>query len=169
MKDGFRDSPLPLNKWIAQQEKWTLDELEARSDAMAERFVELWPYPEVDFTPKVATGSQYSLDDDFDFTGARIVSYTFMGTKYYVSTWKDAVEGILRQICELYPADMHRIAAQKEFPAGYLHIRDGRVQGRVDQHRPGPLRLPRHVNRVGDARPGGGLREDRDRQRRPLF
>ncbi len=120
MKDGFRDSPLPLNKWIAQQEKWTLDELEARGDAMAERFVELWPYPEVDFTPKVATGSQYSLDDDFDFTGARIVSYTFMGTKYYVSTWKDAVEGILRQICELYPADMHRIAAQKEFPGTFI-------------------------------------------------
>lgn len=120
MKDGFRDSPLPLNKWIAQQEKWTLDELEARSDVMAERFVELWPYPEVDFTPKVATGSQYSLDDDFDFTGTRIVSYTFMGTKYYVSTWKDAVEGILRQICELYPADMHRIAAQKEFPGTFI-------------------------------------------------
>ena len=120
MKDGFRDSPLPLNRWIARQEKWTLDELEARGNIMAERFVELWPYPEINFVPKAATGSQYSLDDDFDFTGTQIASYTFMGTKHYVSTWKDAAEGILRQICELYPADMHHIAAREEYPGTFI-------------------------------------------------
>lgn len=120
MEDGFIDSPLPLNKWIAQQEKWTLEELEARDDIMAKRFLELWPYPATEFVAKEATGSQYSLDDDFDFTGTRISSYTFMDSKHYVTTWKDAAEGVLRQICELDPAGMHHVAALNEFPGSFI-------------------------------------------------
>ena len=120
MEDGFVDSPLPLNKWIAQQGKWTLEELEARCNIMAERFLELWPFPETEFVAKEAAGSQYSLDDDFDFTGTRISSYTFMDSKHYVTTWKDAAEGVLRQICELDPAGMHHVAALSEFPGTFI-------------------------------------------------
>ena len=120
MEDGFADSPLPLNKWIAQQGKWTLEELEARCNIMAERFLELWPFPETEFVAKEAAGSQYSLDDDFDFTGTRISSYTFMDSKHYVTTWKDAAEGVLRQICELDPAGMHHVAALSEFPGTFI-------------------------------------------------
>lgn len=120
MRDGFKDSPLPLNKWIARQKKWTLDELKTRNDIMAVRFMELWPFPKVGFIPKEAVGVQYSLDDDFDFTGTRIASYTFMDAKQYVTTWKDAVEGVLRQACELDPAGMHHIAAQEDFPGTFI-------------------------------------------------
>ncbi len=101
MKDGFRESPLPLNRWIGQQTKWTLDELTARNDIMARRFKELWPLPETNFAPIMTPGTQYSLDDDHDFTSTKIASYTFMGTKRYVATWQDAVEGVLSQVCEL--------------------------------------------------------------------
>ena len=120
MEDGFSESPLPLNKWIGQQMKWTLDELMARDDIMARRFMELWPFPEVDFMPIEMTSTQYSLDDDYDFTGTRIASYTFMDAKQYVSTWKDAAEGVLSQVCELDPAGMHHIAAQEEFPGTFI-------------------------------------------------
>lgn len=120
MEDGFKDSPLPLNSWIGEQKKWTLDELEQRSDIMVEQFLKLWPLPKIDFIPKQATSSQHSLDDDFDFTGTRIVSYTFMGTKQNVTTWKDATEGVLRQLCELDPAGMHRIAEYEDFPGTFF-------------------------------------------------
>ena len=92
----------------------------ARDDIMAERFLELWPYPATEFVAKETTGSQYSLDDDFDFTGTRISSYTFMDSKHYVTTWKDAAEGVLRQICELDPAGMHHVAALNEFPGSFI-------------------------------------------------
>lgn len=132
MKDGFRDSPLPLNRWIAQQEKWTLEELEARSDAMAERFVELWPYPAVDVRPKEEAAAQYSLGDGIDFTGTKIASYTFMGTKRHVKTWKDATQEVLRQICETDPARMHRVAARSEFPGTFISETEGRRAGWAD-------------------------------------
>ena len=120
MEDGFKDSPLPLNRWIGEQEKWTLDELEQRSDIMAALFLKLWPLTQVAFEPKQASSTLRSLDDDFDFTGTRVASYTFMETKQNVTTWKDATEGVLRQLCELDPAGMHRIAEYKEFPGTFI-------------------------------------------------
>lgn len=120
MKDGFIDSPLPLNKWIAQQKQWTLTELELRNDLMAEKFLNLWPFPTTNFVAKEVSGSQHALDDDFDFTGTRIASYTFMDSRHYVTTWKDAAEGVLRQICELDPAGMHHIARLDEFPGTFI-------------------------------------------------
>lgn len=120
IQDGFKDSPLPLNKWVAEQDKWTVEELEARNEVMVQKFLELWSYPKTDFIAKEISGDQYSLDDDFDFTGSKIASYTFMETKHYVKTWKDAAEAVLRQVCELDPAGMLNIASREEFPGTFI-------------------------------------------------
>lgn len=132
MKDGFIDSPLPLNKWIGQQEKWTLHELKARSDFLAERFLELWPFPEIDFQPLVENNPDYSLDDDYDFTGTKISSYTFREGKHNVTTWKDATAGVLRQIFESNTAEMYRIASQDDFPASFITTMDAPQEGWVN-------------------------------------
>lgn len=125
--NGFKDSPLPLNRWIGQQTKWTLEELESRCNIMSTMFIKLWAFPKTTFVPKTNPESQYYLNDDFDFTGSTIVSYTFMGTRYPVSTWKDAAEGILSQLCDLDPAGMHQIESKSEFSNGYISTnRDSR-------------------------------------------
>ena len=131
-KDGFIDSPLPLNKWIGQQEKWTLHELKARSDFLVSRFLELWPFPEIDFQPLVENNPDYSLDDGYDFTGTRISSYTFREGKRNVTTWKDATAGVLRQIFESNAAEMYRIAAQDDFPASFITTMDSPQEGWVN-------------------------------------
>lgn len=132
MEDGFKESPLPLNRWIGQQEKWTLVELETRNDIMVGRFMELWPFPQLDYTPTETVGIQYSLDDGCDFTGTKIASYTFFDEKQFVTTWKDAVEAILRQICEMDPAAMYRIAAQDEFPGTFISVMNEAKHGWVN-------------------------------------
>lgn len=43
MKDGFKDSPLHLNKGLATLDRWDADAMEERGRELAERAVEVWP------------------------------------------------------------------------------------------------------------------------------
>lgn len=122
IENGFKESPLPLNTWIAQQEKWTLQELETRNDIMASSFLGLWPLPSSNFAPKEIGREEYTLSDQFDFTGTYVASFTFMGEKHQVNSWKEAAEELLVQINELEPATLYALAKKDSFPSSYLGI-----------------------------------------------
>lgn len=127
IKDGFKDSPLYLNKWIGQQKVWTENQLKAREDMLAVRFLELWPFPEVTFVPKEKDDAVHTLDDDFNFTGTKVAAYALMGTRKAVKTWKDAVVEVLSQVYELDPSTMRLLAATSDYPGNYLRL--GGVEG----------------------------------------
>ncbi len=62
VKNGFSDSGIRMNSWIAKQDKWTEAELEERSDMLANRALEIWEYPITSYEPEqVENGS--SLPD----------------------------------------------------------------------------------------------------------
>jgi len=48
MENGFRHSPLRLNRYIAEQQKWTEVEIEERSEILAETALNVWPALDVD-------------------------------------------------------------------------------------------------------------------------
>lgn len=122
MEDGFRDSHLYLNKWISKQTAWGEEQLAEREDLLVGRFLELWPMPETAFVPTVRGVATYDLDDGFDFTGSSIISFTFMGERKAASTWKAAVEEILRELCDLDPAGIRSLALEKAFPGTYFRV-----------------------------------------------
>ena len=45
---GFKNSPLRLNEYVRQAEKWTKEEIEERGKLLAERAVEVWAMPEAE-------------------------------------------------------------------------------------------------------------------------
>lgn len=122
MEHGFKNSPLPLNKWIAEQDEWREEQLEARSELMAEMFLKLWTYPKTAFEPKTKTKLEFGLDEGVDFKGTDIASFTLLGSKYQVNSWKEAADQILGQVCELDPAKMRSLANLSDFPGTYLDI-----------------------------------------------
>ena len=48
MAKGFNDSPLHLNRFIREQDRWTATEIEARGKALAQQAVKVWPGLSVD-------------------------------------------------------------------------------------------------------------------------
>lgn len=122
MEDGFRDSHLYLNKWISEQSEWGEEQLAEREDLLVKRFLKLWPMPETAFVPTVRGVATYDLDDGFDFTGSSIISFTFMGERKAASTWKAAVEEILRELYDLDPASIRSLALEKAFPGSYFRV-----------------------------------------------
>ncbi len=47
MKDGFRDSPLRLNRSLARAEKWDEETIRERAEELAEKALQIWVYSEV--------------------------------------------------------------------------------------------------------------------------
>lgn len=48
VKGGFKDSAVRLNRYVREQEQWTISEMQARGRLLAGRAVEIWPYHEAD-------------------------------------------------------------------------------------------------------------------------
>jgi hypothetical protein len=47
-KAGYKDSRLWLNKYLSNVDKWDKTEIETRFDLLAERFLNIWKYPDIE-------------------------------------------------------------------------------------------------------------------------
>ena len=96
MSKGYRESGLRLNTWIAQQERWTLSELEARSDLMTERALEIWQLPTTGFKPAEKQLDSYTLEDDVDLSGRELLRFGYRNTEQPVDSWITMQEQVLK-------------------------------------------------------------------------
>ena len=96
MDKGFRQSGLRMNTWIAQQEKWTLAELEERCEMLISRALTIWPMPETSYQPAEKQLDSYTLEDDVDLSGREIVRFGYKNTEQPVDSWITMMAQILK-------------------------------------------------------------------------
>ena len=77
---GFLHSGIRMNSFIAENNEWTLRELEARNSHLMEQALHIWEYPKTCYKPEVQERECVSLDDDFDLTGKQISSFEYKNT-----------------------------------------------------------------------------------------
>lgn len=111
MNKGFIHSGLRINRNIGHCQKWTLDEIKHRKDLLNEQALKLWKYPNSTFTPPIKESEEYTLADDFIFTGYTIKSYTF-DEVVLANTWVEMLVDVIKKIYELHPAQITRLAEQ---------------------------------------------------------
>ena len=100
-ENGFAKSPLRLNKFLHECEKWTETELKQRQQLLVMEAMKLWAYPTTDYQPEVKHENVHSLFEDFDYTNYSIKSYSMLGTQYKVLDWTDTIIGVTKVLCEL--------------------------------------------------------------------
>lgn len=99
MKNGFKDSGIRLNHWIASQSEWGLTQLAARADDLAKRALDIWPMPNTDiYIPAVKPHDTVTLDDDISFSGLTISGFIFKGIEQSATAWIDMFDAMLRQL-----------------------------------------------------------------------
>ena len=96
MAKGFKESGLRLNTWVAAQTKWTLDELEKRSNMMMQKAVQIWATPETAYAPAEKQLDAYSLEDDVDLSGREIIRFSYKNTEQPIGSWILMMEQILK-------------------------------------------------------------------------
>jgi uncharacterized protein with ParB-like and HNH nuclease domain len=96
MDKGFRYSGLRMNTWIANQEKWTLAELEERRELLVSRALNIWPMPVTSYQPAEKQLDSYTLEDDVDLSGREIVRFGYKNTEQPVDSWITMMVQILK-------------------------------------------------------------------------
>ncbi|WP_295645165.1 DUF262 domain-containing protein [uncultured Corynebacterium sp.] len=127
--DGFKSSPYALNSYIKEQTEWGLEQLEERSDLLAQRALELWPFPEVTFEPEKEVLPFEPLGVDTSFKGKAIVAIEVEGVKTPCPSWADMIVTALRALLEV-----NRDAVLSVVPESTLLI-DSNISGTVAKDR----------------------------------
>ncbi len=69
MENGFLESRLYLNKYIAQQDAWNEDTIKKRADLLTHRAINVWSNITTKYELDKKPAEYIYLSEDFDFTG----------------------------------------------------------------------------------------------------
>ncbi len=109
MQNGYADSGIRMNTYIAQKKKWTLAELEERSQYLMKQAIAIWKRPETDFKPVEKELDSYSLaDDDVNMRGRSIAKFSFKNMEQPAVSWAEMLQKVLQL---LYSEDRSIITA----------------------------------------------------------
>ncbi len=96
MQNGFDDSGIRMNTWIAKKDKWTLAELEERNDYLMQRSLKIWATPVTAFKPAEKQMDTCTLEDDAELTGRLIARFSFKNTEQPVTSWVEMFQKVVQ-------------------------------------------------------------------------
>ncbi len=100
MENGFEDSGIRMNVYIAKKDNWTLEELKERSDYLRERALKIWEKPTTSFIPQIKPLYSCSLDDGDDLTGRLIAGFSYKEIEQPVKSWVEMYQKMLQILYE---------------------------------------------------------------------
>lgn len=96
MENGFDDSGIRMNTYIAKKEKWTLKELEERNEYLMGRALVIWAAPTTVFQPAEKQLDSYTLEDDEAVCGRLIARFSYRNTEQPVTSWVEMYQKVLQ-------------------------------------------------------------------------
>ena len=115
VENGFKDSNLRLNQYVRECLKWTEEELVERQSRLSKKSLKLWYYPTTSYAPPVEETNEYLLEDDFDFTGYTLVSYTLYDVESKVQSWKEMQIDVVKYLLEQHTTKIMSLCADQKF------------------------------------------------------
>lgn len=96
MENGFDDSGIRVNTWIAKKDKWTISELKERSEYLQGRALTIWEMPATDYKPEEKPLDSYTLEDEGELPGRLIAKFTFKNTEQPVASWVEMFQKVIQ-------------------------------------------------------------------------
>lgn len=111
MENGFKQSGIRLNHYIAQFEKWGESELEQRKTELLRLAKSIWPYPFTDFVPEAQNDDIVFLSDDNGAsTGRQIQYFIFQNEREDVENWADMMLEVINKLYTINPTILYEEA-----------------------------------------------------------
>ena len=135
MKNGFADSGIRMNTYIASKDKWTLAELEDRNSHLMSKALEIWPLPQSDFKPSEKQLDSCTLEDDVNLSGRKIAKYAYKNMEQPVTSWIDMFELVLKMLHAEDKSILTKLAYETNPTvdlAAYVSNRQGDLRGALE-------------------------------------
>ncbi len=114
MKNGFLDSGIRLNRYIAQFDKWDEEELELRKAKLSEMALEIWEYPTTSYVPMQEEEDIVSLSEDNGVaTNRGIQFFIFQEERTKVSNWTEMMWEMAHRLFAINPIILYQEASVK--------------------------------------------------------
>ncbi len=111
---GFNESHFWLSNYMKKTEVWTEMQLKERQQLLFNRFLHLWPMITTDFIPIQKETDRVPFDEeDGELTGRRITAYSYKDMRHKVSTWKEMLLLLCREIYEDYPDSIRLLCKER--------------------------------------------------------
>lgn len=111
MENGFKQSGLRLNHYIAQFDKWSEDELEQRKQELSRIAKVIWSYPQTAFEPEVIDDDIVNLSEDNGIaTGRKLQYYIFQDEKEDVDEWSEMMWAVINKLFAINPVILYEEA-----------------------------------------------------------
>lgn len=115
IENGFLQSGLRLNQYIAKFDQWTEKELEIRKKYLSDKALKIWTYPSTNFKPVKKEDDVVSLSEDNGVaTGRKITSFLFKDTIYAVSDWAKMMWEMVQLLYAINPSLLYKEARSKK-------------------------------------------------------
>ena len=115
IENGFLQSGLRLNQYIAKFDQWTEKELETRKKDLSDKALKIWTYPSTCFAPVKKEDDVVSLSEDNGVaTGRKITSFLFKDTIYAVSDWAKMMWEMAKLLYDINPSLLYKEARSKK-------------------------------------------------------
>lgn len=114
MEKGFRESRLWLNHSLAKLSKWGEEEIKARAEMLSDRAIVVWNFPQSSYQPPKKLESQIGLYEEYNFTGTKPQSFTFLDKEYQVDSWRDLYKTALKLLYTLDPVRLESLFDEQE-------------------------------------------------------
>lgn len=98
---GYKASRLWLNKYLAQQDEWDIQALNERHDILADRFLQIWKFPDVETKCSSKDHGEINVFDIDDATHQRIDYYIFSGETTHKATHSGMYTHVLKKLMEI--------------------------------------------------------------------
>ncbi len=114
MENGFDESGIRMNTWISKKDKWTLSEIEERSDYLTTRALTIWASPTTEYKPEEKQLDSYTLEDEGELTGRLIAKFTFKNTEQPVSSWVEMFQKVIQILYDEDKTIITKLALSEE-------------------------------------------------------
>jgi uncharacterized protein with ParB-like and HNH nuclease domain len=99
-EQGYKFSRLWLNRDIKTLSKWDRTEIENRANVIAERFLHIWQYPDIQIE-NIHENDEVNIFEAEDPNGRKIEYYVLLDQRTSVSSAKDFYVSVFKQLFEL--------------------------------------------------------------------
>ena len=96
-ENGFNESPLLINQYVKNTDKWDITALEARESWWYDQIEKIWPLPKTNFVP-VVNETELSFYDDKDLTGSKVKGVSILGEVTECHSWAAVLGTILAKL-----------------------------------------------------------------------
>jgi hypothetical protein len=123
MENGFSTSRLFLNRYLQSLKKWDKSEIILRANLLKEKALKIWKFPKTNYLPKKDEEKIFHISDENEnFIGKKVISFTFEEQEYSISNWRDFYHKVGEILYELDPTKFITLVSKK-FEKDYLNKR----------------------------------------------